>query len=154
GRPMVAGTLLVLAFLSILVGCAGGSGQGARPSADAAETRTAHHLEAIRGDPIQLAMFLRRMPKGGDLHNHLSGAIHAASYMAWAAADGLCVDRRSYAFAAQPCRTAAGTRPAADALRDPVLYSAILAALSMRDFIPGSESGHDHFFATFGKFGL
>src|SRR5215469_13789631 len=98
GRPMVARTLLVLAFLSVLVGCAGTAGQGTASSPEAAEARTARHLEAVRSDPVQLGVFLRRMPKGGDLHNHLSGAIYAESNIAWAAADGLCVDRRSYAF--------------------------------------------------------
>jgi hypothetical protein len=29
--------------------------------------------------------FLRQMPKGGDLHNHLSGAIYAESYIQWVA---------------------------------------------------------------------
>ncbi len=29
----------------------------------------------------------------------------------------------------------------------------LLDAFSMRQFHPGTESGHDHFFATFGKFG-
>src|SRR5260370_22621681 len=30
----------------------------------------------------------------------------------------------------------------------------MLDALSMRGWLPARESGHDHFFATFGKFGL
>ena len=28
------------------------------------------------------------MPKGGDLHSHLSGAVYAESYIQWAAAKG------------------------------------------------------------------
>lgn len=32
------------------------------------------------------------MPKGGDLHNHLSGAIYAETFIQWAAQGGLCVD--------------------------------------------------------------
>ena len=35
---------------------------------------------------------LQRMPKGGDLHNHLSGAVYAESYLRWAAQDGKCID--------------------------------------------------------------
>ncbi len=31
------------------------------------------------------------MPKGGDLHSHLSGAVYAESFLAWAAGDGACV---------------------------------------------------------------
>ena len=44
-------------------------------------------------------------------------------------------------------------RPIADALTDNVLYNEIVAAWSMRNFVPGAESGHDHFFASFDKFG-
>src|SRR6185369_12817060 len=52
-----------------------------------------------------------------------------------------------------PCDPATGKPPASVALQDSVLYSHLLDALSMRQFIAGAESGHDHFFATFGKFG-
>ncbi|HEV7551324.1 MAG TPA: adenosine deaminase, partial [Candidatus Angelobacter sp.] len=39
------------------------------------------------------------------------------------------------------------------ALQDTTLYGHLLDAFSMRQFVAGAESGHDHFFATFGKFG-
>src|SRR5208337_283809 len=42
-----------------------------------AEQRTAHYMESIRQQPSLLLAFLREMPKGGDLHNHLAGAIYA-----------------------------------------------------------------------------
>jgi hypothetical protein len=34
-------------------------------------------LEATREDHTTLRAFLRRMPKGGDLHTHLSGSVYA-----------------------------------------------------------------------------
>ncbi|HEV8048883.1 MAG TPA: adenosine deaminase, partial [Terriglobales bacterium] len=37
---------------------------------------------------------------------------------------------------------------------DHVLYNSIVDAWSMRNWEPGEESGHDHFFATFDKFSL
>jgi len=43
--------------------------------------------------------------------------------------------------------------PAAQVVRNPALYAALIDSLSMRDFVPGTQSGHDHFFATFDKFG-
>ena len=47
-----------------------------------------------------------------------------------------------------------GTQPLSDVLRNNDLYNEVLAAWSMRGFTPsGTENGHDHFFATFGKFG-
>ena len=43
------------------------------------EQRTARYMDSVRTQPPLLLAFLRRMPKGGDLHNHLSGAIYAES---------------------------------------------------------------------------
>ena len=31
----------------------------------------------VRADPLALHDFLKRMPKGADLHNHLDGAVYA-----------------------------------------------------------------------------
>ena len=45
-----------------------------------------------KNDPVKLRNFLLRMPKGGDLHNHLTGTIYAESYLGWAAEDGKCWD--------------------------------------------------------------
>lgn len=116
-----------------------------------AEQRTARYLDEIRDDPPLLGAFLRRMPKGGDLHNHLSGAIYAESYIAWAAEDGLCLDKKAMALTPPPCAPPQIV-PAAEIRRDGALYAALVDALSMRDFVPGRQSGHDHFFAAFAKF--
>ena len=46
------------------------------------------------------------------------------------------------------------TRRLADALHDANFHRALVDAWSMRGFVPSSgASGHDHFFAAFGKFG-
>ena len=118
-----------------------------------AEQKTARYFDSIRNQPLLRHEFLAQMPKGGDLHNHLSGAVYAESFIRWAAEDGLCADRNALALTAPPCDPAAGKPPAAAALQDPTLYGHLLDAFSMRQFHPGPESGHDHFFATFGKFG-
>lgn len=52
---------------------------------------------------------------------------------------------------ASPC--APGTRPAADARTDAAFKREIIRAWSMQDF-PAGQSGHDHFFDTFNKFGM
>lgn len=121
------------------------------PTADP-EARTAAYLQQVRDRPPYLDALLRRMPKGGDLHSHLSGAIYAESYLKWAAADGLCIVRSTSAIALPPCNSADKVA-AASASRDPVLYAQVIDAMSMRGFLPVGESGHDHFFATFAKFG-
>jgi adenosine deaminase len=116
------------------------------------EARTATYLQQVRERPPYLDAFLRRMPKGGDLHSHLSGAVYAETYMRWATADGLCIDRTKLALVPPPC-AGPDKVPAASANRDPVLYGQVIDALSMRGFLPVAQSGHDHFFATFDKFG-
>jgi len=121
--------------------------------ADSAEQKTARYFESIRAQPLLLHAFLQQMPKGGDLHNHLSGAVYAESFIKFAVQDGLCIDHAALAFTQPPCDPASGKPPASVALQDSVLYSHLLDALSMRQFVAGAESGHDHFFSTFGKFG-
>lgn len=116
------------------------------------EEKTSRYLDSIRNHPNRLRLFLQQMPKGGDLHNHLVGAIYAETFITLAIQDGLCVDRSTSGFVAPPCGGVAKTVPAAAALSDPNLYAQLVDAFSMRHFDAGRESGHDHFFATFPKF--
>lgn len=104
-------------------------------------------------DRAMLRQILQAMPKGGDLHNHLSGSIYAESYLRYAAADGICVD--SVKLYITPCPADGSSAIVkASTLFAPYssLYGTMLDALSMRQFRPTLESGHDHFFNTFGKF--
>ena len=118
---------------------------------ETAESRTAQFLDTIRGRPPLLRAFLHDMPKGGDLHTHLSGAVYAESFIAWAAEQGLCIENVSFKALPSPCGEA--SRPAADALADAGFYSRIVNAWSTRGLAPGAVSGHDQFFDAFGKFG-
>jgi hypothetical protein len=123
--------------------------------AQTAEQQTARQLEAVRKNPQLLLAFLREMPKGGDLHNHLSGAIYAESFIDFAATEGLCVDRTTGQLLPGPCQSCEPytPKPAAKcAYTDHVLYNSLIDAWSMRNWKPGEESGHDHFFGTFDKF--
>jgi hypothetical protein len=104
-----------------------------------------------------LLAFLHEMPKGGDLHNHLDGAIYAEDLIDFAASGGLCVDRTSSRLLAPPCDPCEiyTAKPAARcAYGDHVLYNQMIDAWSMRNWKAGEESGHDQFFGTFDKFGL
>jgi hypothetical protein len=121
------------------------------------EQRTSRYLESIRRQPPLLLAFLKEMPKGGDLHNHLYGAIYAESFIDYAADSGLCVDHTTSVLIAPPCDPCEkyANKPAiACAYKDHVLYNQIIDAWSMRNWVPGAESGHDHFFGTFDKFDL
>jgi hypothetical protein len=124
------------------------------PAAFADEAGTAAQLERVRNSPLELRRFVEALPKGGDLHNHLSGATYAESFMAWAAADRLCVDTTTYAVV-NPCEssTSRALVSANAVLNDSTLYQKVLDTMSMRQFRPVNESGHDHFFRTFGAFG-
>ena len=121
-----------------------------------AEQRTSRYLDSIRKKPQLLLAFLREMPKGGDLHNHLPGAIYAESFIDYAADDGLCVDRTTSQLIAPPCDNSCDkftSKPAAScAYRDQVLYNSMIDAWSMRNWNAFQDSAHDHFFASFDKF--
>jgi adenosine deaminase len=128
------------------------------PSKGSAEERTSAYLRSVRSQPLLALAFLREMPKGADLHNHLSGSIYAESWIDFAADDGLCVDRTTAVLMAPPCDVSCdsfNSKPAVScAYGDHILYNTMVDGWSMRNWIQGEESGHDHFFATFEKFSL
>src|ERR1700757_4217840 len=106
-------------------------------SQTASERRTEAALAVARKDPLALRAFLVTMPKGADLHNHLSGAVYAESFIRAAVEDKLCVDPVANSFArsqsdaqGQPV-CADGKVPAAQALRDQHLYDALVNSFSM-----------------------
>ena len=121
-------------------------------------------LEARAGGPATLHAFLERMPKGADLHMHLSGAVYAETFLKEAVEDQICIDpvRLTFAKNARPTGSAPaqpvcgeGTVPAGTILKDQKLYDGLVDAFSMRSFVPSAGvSGHDWFFATFGRFDL
>jgi len=127
------------------------------------EQRAELNLKAARENPLQLRQFLLGMPKGGDLHNHLSGAVYAESWIRAGAEDRLCVDVAKLAFVKPQGSSSGGTEqagcgegkvPAEAAFKDQELYDALVDAFSMRGFVPSpGVTGHDHFFDTFSKFG-
>lgn len=116
------------------------------------EARTARHLAALGDDPSLQADFLREMPKGGDLHLHLSGAVYAESYLRWAQEDGLCVRRAPLGLSVD-CDASHGDSPITEALHaDQNLYGQLIDALSMRGYDPSGPPGYTHFFDTFSRF--
>ena len=144
-RPQLIRRCLVLFLLSALA------------AAQNAEQKTARYLESIRKQPSLLLAFLREMPKGGDLHNHLDGAIYAEDLLDFAASDNFCIDRTTSRLLGAPCDSCENytSKPSVRcAYDDHILYNQVIDAWSMRNWREGEESGHDHFFATFDKFGL
>lgn len=139
---------------------------GSKPtngSGNSGEQRAAAAMEKVRGNPPELRAFLVRMPKGADLHSHLTGAIYAETWIREGIEDNLCVDPAGYSFFKTETMTRSippepvcgeGHAPVSEALRDQHLYDELIDAFSMRSFVPVTdESGHDHFFNSFSKFG-
>jgi adenosine deaminase len=121
------------------------------------ETRAARAYDLAAADgPPALRAFLDQFPKGADLHVHLDGAVYAETFIRDAAEDGLCIDPAALKWEQPPCN--APLVPAAvlasvssDAQQQ--LYDRLVDSFSMRNFVPvAGSSGHDQFFATFGRF--
>lgn len=162
--------LLVLVCVACSAFSSSARGQKAptvKTASGSAETRASHAFEDARksGSPA-LRAFLYRMPKGADLHSHLAGAIYAESWIRVAGEDHLCIDTQTLAFSKPMGITKSGTPntdvpackpgelPASTAPLDQHLYDRLIDSFSMRTFVPKTaDSGHDHFFDTFNRFG-
>ncbi|HXD32314.1 MAG TPA: hypothetical protein VN643_14430 [Pyrinomonadaceae bacterium] len=151
----------ITSFLLVLVCALSTFGQtkpikkpAVRISAASPEQRTARYLDSIKNSPPKQWAFFLEMPKGGDLHNHLSGAIYAESYVNWAADKGLCVNSKTFVISAAPCDQNAKQVLVSSALTDSVLYRQIIDALSMRYWQYSGRNPHDQFFDTFVKFSV
>jgi len=136
-----------------------GGGGGAPPTCDGTpaecaalwEENASDRFDMLVGGPQdQLEAFLTAVPKGGDLHNHLSGAVYAETYLDWAETENFCINSSTFAASASgSCGGATQAVPTSGAF-----YDDIIGAWSMEGFVRGgAETGHDHFFDTFGKFG-
>ena len=125
------------------------------------EARAERAFARAKGSPLELRAFLERMPKGADLHMHLSGAVYAETFIADAVADGLCVDPVGLSLVKNVGTTKSlppqpvcpqGAVAAAHAMDDHNLYDALIDSFSMRSFVPRAGwSGHDQFFTSFDR---
>jgi adenosine deaminase len=132
---------------------------GAAPDPASPGARTEAALAAavaqMPGNPTKLTLFLNEMPKGGDLHHHLSGSVYAESYIQYAADDHDCIDS-TYTFLPPPCNPAKGIWPASHAIDTYTFRNKTIDALSARNYVPGPGDASPlvHFFLTFFKFDL
>lgn len=109
-------------------------------------------LNRISGDSRLLSEFMLELPKGADLHQHVSGAVYAESLLMWAADQGMCIAAATYQAYPSPCTS--GDFTATGLLTNPSIQGKVIANWSMRLFEPSlTDSGHDHFFDAFALFG-
>jgi adenosine deaminase len=170
GRHCALALLILTASVSFGFPAAKIAAPAARSASVSAEARAAKAFEDARKEgPLALRAFLYRMPKGADLHSHLSGAIYAETWIRDAGEDHLCVDTKTLSFVVPEKGKYLGTDEkgkhfspvcadgqvdAATVPQNQHLYDALIDAFSMRTFVPRTaDSGHDHFFDTFGEFG-
>src|SRR6187549_1291462 len=105
-RRQISWTLIVL--LSCTWTFSAQSNVKSRPSAQ----KTASCFESIRKSPPKQMAFLLKMPKGADLHNHLSGSIYAERYIQWAAEKGLCINTQTMTLAVPAAPSQCGSNQA------------------------------------------
>src|SRR5436190_21176983 len=134
------------AFVTLVAVAVIGAGPAQRTlGTNGPEAAATRRLAAIRDKPHLLRAFLHDMPKGGDLHSHLSGAVYAESYLRWAAEDRLCVSTTTMSIVV--CNGTPGEMSAGDVFQNAAIYNQIIDAMSMRHW-NAALNGHDHFFAT------
>lgn len=114
------------------------------------EQHTAIYLESIRSNPGELRAFFLAMPKGGDLHNHLTGAIYAESIIDLAIANGLCIDPVDYNLSCGPCNPGK-TFPVSRAYEDADMYNRLIDEWSIRNSHVSNSTLRSHFFGIFQK---
>ena len=136
--------------------------QAQTASGSASEAKAVRAFAAAAHNPLELRALLVRMPKGGDLHMHLSGAVYAETFLDDARADLMCVDPVAKSLATNVGTTRSlppqpvcgeGKLRVDQAFSAQALYDALVDSFSMRSFVPSTGvSGHDQFFATFERF--
>lgn len=111
------------------------------------------YFETIRQDENRLRQFFAQMPKGGDLHNHLTGSAYAETYFRLAAEDRLWVDMTTGKLYQEKATGLIQLSPDMKNLHNTRM--ALIDKWSVRNFNPEKFSlGPDeYFFGTFGLFG-
>lgn len=110
----------------------------------------AERFELAKRTEPELVAFLRRFPKGADLHNHAGGAVYSDYVIDEARAKGLRYDPRSRGFtASEENHTVSLDQLESDA----AMLKAFFETVSMRGWYPNTGDGHHHFFQTFSHLG-
>ncbi len=160
--------VLSLSFSGNLCIHAQAAARSTAPTANELRAGKAFDMAKKQGAP-ELYAFLKPMPKGADLHMHLSGAVYAETFIAEAARQGLCVLaviggspatpvangalRLVPSVAGKEHECPAYSVPASEAMRSEPLYNALIDSFSMRGYTPTPGiTGHDQFFSTFSRF--
>lgn len=115
-----------------------------------AHAEPTHYFSSIKHDPDALYSFFMDMPKGGELHYHLTGGASPEVMISLAPKGNYCMNAKTFVLhrSQKECHDIS----LKTLKKNSATYDKILRAWSMQDFQPKKESGHDHFFAIFYKF--
>lgn len=140
-------------FLLLVLGILCSATLRAQVSADADSVVASKYFETIRHDENRLRQFFTQMPKGGDLHNHLTGSAYAETYFRLAAEDRLWVDMTTGKLSQEKAQGMIQLSPDMKDLHNTRM--ALIDKWSIRNFNPEKFAlGPDeYFFGTFGLFG-
>lgn len=110
-------------------------------------------FELAKQTTPELIAFMRRMPKGADLHTHVSGATYAEFILERADDNKLMYDLSANVFKKKEENIINNTPNKIISIQElknnPAYLTQFLNAASMRGWFPNTTNGHDHFFSTF-----
>ncbi|WP_394846313.1 adenosine deaminase [Pendulispora brunnea] len=142
---------LAFVWLPALLACSCDDSPTSSDGSSLAEQRVQLRLDVLGSNESSLRAVLQQIPKGADLHNHISGAVAIEKFIQWASEDGFCTEGPAWMATPGPCT---GTQvPIANASTDAQLKANILSSWSMEGHAQDALlDRHQHFFATFDKF--
>ena len=155
--------ILILFIVVFLLSC----GQTASPrssapllssctsdSAQQAQTQVSRLFEDIRDDEAMLQFFFTRMPKGGDLHNHLSGSVYAETFFDIALQDGLWLNTDTYVLNSESvCNSCVNLYPGMENEHNLRVQSIDHWSIRNYDSYNRDIPQDEFFFGTWGYFG-
>src|SRR5262249_22475743 len=80
----IGAVLMVLAVVLLNAGAARAQAEKTKTNpaaAQSSEKKGELQLAAAKTNPLQLRQFIKKMPKGADLHYHLSGGVYAETFI-------------------------------------------------------------------------
>lgn len=118
-------------------------------TAFSAQASVEHYFQKLSANPLALYDFLKRMPKGGELHYHFDGAVDAETMLYLAKYTQVCLDPMSYAT--EFCRLEGTHFTVPEVLKHPKLFNQTIRTWSMKDFRGSIKEAYAHFHSVFPK---
>lgn len=138
--------MIFFIFVSIfLVSC---SGLPSKSNSSAGTLSIDSYFEHLRGDEERLRQFFLQMPKGGDIHHHLSGSIQAEDIFDLARTKNLAVRLQDGQLCNLPCEDGVAIH---ELVGRPDTQHELFNFWTVRGFSESDFPVADHFFNAFNK---